>query len=186
MAKKKESKKEGKKVRKSGGRAGKKQLLNGMALVMALVFMPTTIFLFLAMLPTIVAGVIDRTGKGTMALTVGSMNLAGATPFLLDLWTTGHTVPDALALITNPRTVIVIYCAAGMGYMINWVLSSMVATIMVQHAGLRLKSIKKRQADLVERWGREVTGDVPLDVFGFPIEKKANFETEKTAKEDNE
>lgn len=183
MGKKKEEKKKARKLNRKGG---KKRLFGGMGLVMALVFMPTTVFLFLAMLPTIVAGVIDRTGKGTMALTVGSMNLAGATPFLLDLWTSGHTIPDALGLITDPRTVIVIYCAAGMGYMINWVLSGMVATIMVQHAGLRLKSIKKRQAALVERWGKEVTGEMPLDVFGFPIEKKIKFEPEKAASRDDD
>lgn len=181
MGKKKEEEK--KTVKKAGRRGGKKRILGGMGLIMALVFMPTTVFLFLAMLPTIVAGVIDRTGKGTMALTVGSMNLAGTTPFLLDLWTSGHTIPDALELISDPRTVIVIYCAAGMGYLIDWVLSGMVAAIMVQHAGLRLKSIKKRQADLVERWGREVTGEVPLDVFGFPIEKKTNFGPEKGSSE---
>lgn len=156
--------------KRRGGISG--QILGLFAFITAVVFMPTTIMLFLGMLPTLVAGLVDRTRKGTKAITVGAMNLAGCTPFLFDLWAQGHTAENALAIISNPRTVVVIYCAAGIGYLIDWAMSGIVATIMIQRSGFRLKEIKKRQAELVERWGQEVTGNMPLDAYGFPIENK--------------
>lgn len=156
--------------RRKKGMGAKGQLLGLVGLFTAIVFMPTTIVLLMGMIPTIVAAVIDRTGKGTKALTVGSMNLAGCTPFLIDLWTQGHTAAQAVNIISDPRTMIVIFSAAGIGYLISWAMSGIVGTIMVQRGGGRLKEIKKRQARLIERWGREVTGEIPLDPYGFPIE----------------
>src|SRR5262245_494370 len=89
----------------------------------AVIRQPTTSLLTLGMLPTVVAAVIDRTGKGTKAITVGAMNLAGCTLYLLQLWTTGHTKEIALTLISDPRNIITIYCAAGVGYMIDWMMA---------------------------------------------------------------
>lgn len=157
-------------------------MLSAMGFVAMIVFLPTTIFLFFAMMPTLVAGLVDRSGKGTRALTVGAMNLAGCTPFLLELWTGGHTAENAMILISNPRTVIVIYCAAGIGYLIDWAMSGIVATVMIQRSASRLKEIKKRQAELVERWGREVTGLLPLDAYGFPFEKDDGIDTARPVK----
>ncbi len=156
-------------------------MLSAIGFIAMIVFLPTTIFLFFAMMPTLVAGLVDRGGKGTRALTVGSMNLAGCTPFLLELWTSGHTAENALTIISNPRTVVVIYCAAGIGYLIDWAMSGIVATVMIQRSGARLKDIKKRQTDLVERWGQEVTGLLPLDAYGFPFENDDGIDPAKGA-----
>ena len=146
------------------------QLLGVVGLLTALVFMPTTILLMLGMIPTVVAAVIDRTGKGTKALTVGAMNLAGCTPFLIKLWTEDHTTEQAVILITDPRAVSIMFAAAGVGYLIDWAMSGIVGTILIQRSSGRLKDIKTRQDDLVERWGEEVTGDIPLDPYGFPVD----------------
>ncbi|MCM2344176.1 MAG: hypothetical protein NDJ24_06410 [Alphaproteobacteria bacterium] len=147
------------------------QILLIFVLLTAIVFLPTTMLVLFGMLPTVVAVLIDRQG-GTRAVTVGSMNLAGCFPFLLDLWTKSHTAEYAGTLITDPRTIIVIYAAAGMGYLIDWALSGIVATIMMQRATLRLAQIRKRQAAMVIRWGKEVTGEVVLDPEGFPLEEE--------------
>lgn len=139
-------------------------------LVMAVVFMPTTIILFFGMLPTVVAAVIDRTKTGSRALTVGSMNLAGCTPFLFDLWMTGHDTAHALEIISDPLTIIVIYCASAVGYVIDWSMAGLVAALLVQRSRARLQDIDRHQARLIERWGPEVVGDIPLDEYGFPLD----------------
>lgn len=146
------------------------QVLLLFVLLVAILFMPTTILLLFGMLPTVVAAVVDR-GGGTRALTVGAMNLAGCVPFLLELWTMGHSSENSMALITDPRTIIVMYSAAAIGYMIDWALSGIVATLMIHRATARLEKIRDRQDYLVERWGREVTGELPLDPEGFPLEE---------------
>lgn len=147
----------------------------------AILFMPTTVLLLLGMLPTVIAVIIDRQG-GTRAMTVGSMNLCGCLPFLLDLWTKSHTMEYAVGLITDPRTIIVMYAAAGIGYMIDWALSGIVATIMIQRATSRLSAIRKRQEEMIVRWGPEVTGEMLLDAEGFPLdESNALVEAPQTA-----
>jgi hypothetical protein len=168
---------DGKEAKSGGKKLGTIGILGFFGLLAAALFIPTTVLLFIGMLPTIAASLTDRRGKRTKALTVGAMNFAGCVPFLLELWTSDHSIPHAVKLITDPRTVIVIYCAAGIGYLINWAMGGIVATVMIQQAGMRLKDIRKRQGELVERWGPEVTGDLPLDVYGFPIEIKAARET---------
>ncbi len=140
-------------------------------LLAAVLFIPSTILLVVGMLPTVVAALIDRKG-GARAITVGALNLCGCIPFLMDLWTKGHTTGLAVNLITDPLTIIVMYAAAGIGYMIDWALSGIVATILVQRSTARMEAIRKRQADLVARWGKEVTGELPLDSEGFPVDEQ--------------
>ncbi|MBU0800812.1 MAG: hypothetical protein KKA05_07380 [Alphaproteobacteria bacterium] len=164
--------KKAKKTKKKGGK-GKMGMpvIALFGLVTAFVFMPSTIMLCLAMLPTVAAGLSDRLRGETRALTIGSMNVAGCTPFLLQLWSTGHNLDNAFSIITDPRTIIVIYSAAGLGWIIDWAMSGIVATLMQQRGSSRLKDITARHAALVERWGPEVTGDLVLDAYGFPVEE---------------
>lgn len=162
-----------KKKRKKKALDWKGQILFIFILLAALAALPTTVMLFFGMLPTAVAAFIDRTAEKTRVLTVGAMNLAGCAPFVLQLWTSAHTMESAVMIITDPRTIIVMYCAAGIGYMIDWTVSGLVAAFMVSRAVSRREQIVKRQGEMAERWGREVTGEIPVDAFGFPIEEDA-------------
>ncbi len=139
-------------------------------LVMAIVFVPTAILMGIGMLPAFVAILIDRSKRAAKGITVGAMNLAGCSPFVIQLWTRGNKVDTALSIISEPQTIIVIYSAAASGYMIDWALTGIVATLMIQRGQARKKDIARTQAQLVERWGPEVTGEIPLDEFGFPLE----------------
>lgn len=148
----------------------KGQLLGVAALITAAVFLPTTILLLMGMIPTIVAAAIDRTGKGTKALTVGAMNLAACSPFVIKLWTEGHSAQMAVKLISDPLAMCIMFAGAGIGYLIDWAMSGIVGTLLLQRSSVRLKDIKERQQALIARWGEEVTGDVALDPYGFPLE----------------
>jgi len=130
-------------------------------LICAILFYQTSLVFIIGMLPTFVAAFIDRSGKGTLAITVGSMNLAGCTPFLLRLWTEGHSLALAKSMIFDPRTIIVMYSAAGIGYLINWSVSNAVHALTVKRMRHRIGEISKIQTELITRWGREVTGELP-------------------------
>ena len=146
------------------------QIILIFVLLSAIAAMPTTMLVLIGMLPTLVALFIDRTGEKTRVLTVGAMNAAGCTPFILQLWTTNNSLEHAGLIITDPRTIIVMYCAAGAGYMIDWAISGLVGSVMVQRANLRREQIASHQAEMVERWGQEVTGEIPVDAYGFPLD----------------
>lgn len=156
--------------KKTKGLGFKGQLFFIAGIIMAAVFLPSTLLLLAGMLPTPFAVFVDRTKGKNKVITVGAMNLAGCSPFLFDLWTTDHSSEKAFEIITDPMAIIVMWSAAAVGYVLNWAMTGIVSATMYQRGLARQKAIKKRQAELIERWGREVTGELPLDPEGFPVE----------------
>lgn len=139
------------------------------SLMLAIVFLATSLVLMVGMLPTMMAGLVDSSKDKMKTLTIGAMNLAGASPFVVELWARENSFADALNIVTDPVAIIVIYACAAVGYMIDWALSGMIASIVHQRGKARKKAIQKRKKELVERWGKKVTGDVQLDERGFAL-----------------
>jgi len=146
------------------------RILTIFTLLMAIVFLSSTVLLFFGMIPTIVLALFGLKSGQTKTLTVGALNLAGCSPFLFKLWSESHTLDAAIVMASDPKSITVMWGGALLGYLIDWALSGLVATIMVSRSEARIKDIAKRKKLLVERWGREVTGDVPLDKWGYPLE----------------
>lgn len=133
------------------------------------VFLPSTVLLLIGMIPTPFAVLTDRTKGKSKVITVGAMNLAGCAPFLFELWTVDHSFGKSMSIITDPFAIVVMWSAAVVGYILNWAMTGIVSSILYQRGQGRQKIIQKRQKELIERWGQEVTGDIPLDAQGFPI-----------------
>ncbi len=133
-------------------------------------FSAVAVIMVVGMIPTIVAAIVDRTEGRIRALTIGAINFAGCAPFMIEVFKKGNNLETAITYILEPRTIVVIYFSAAMGYLIDWAMTGIVSSIMVQKTKSRLKDIQKMQKDLTDRWGMEVTGTIPLDEFGFPRE----------------
>ncbi len=157
------------KTAKKGGIGWRGRVLGIFGLVVAIACLPSAMILLFGMMPALVAALLDRSRQSAKALTVGAMNLAGCSPFLIELWTKGNKFDMAMTIITNPRTIIVIYSAAGIGYMLDWALTGIIAAFMMQNGQKRRKEIDRQLAALIKRWGPEVTGEIPLDPYGFPL-----------------
>lgn len=167
MAKQSKSKKKKNKLGLRG------QILLAMAIITATIFIASAVFLLIAMIPTFVALIADRSKERLKSYTVGFLNFAGSFPFLLDVITTDHSIDYALMVASTPLTIAIIYAAAAVGYMINWAVVGITANIMVQKGKKRLNQIEERKAKLKERWGTEVNGEAQLDEDGFPLEMGA-------------
>jgi hypothetical protein len=150
------------------------QLILIFSVLMGAVFMPTTFLLMIGMLPTPFAVLVDRTRGKNKVIAVGALNLAGCAPFLLELWTTEHTFEKSFDIITDPMAIIIMWSAAAVGYLVNWAMTGIVAASLYQRGLARQKLIKKKQDELIERWGKEVTGEMKLNEFGFPAEDLNN------------
>ncbi len=142
----------------------------------------TSMVLLVGMVPSMVAFFVDRTKKKTKAITVGALNMSGCSLFLVELWMEGHNFEKAMSIITDPMAIIVMYSAAAIGYLVDWAVSGMVAVVVYNRGKARLKSIKKRQWELIERWGVEVSGEVELDEKGFPVDEGVAKEKERELK----
>lgn len=150
---------------------GKAQLITAGFIVLATLFLPTTFLLCIGMLPTPAAALWDRARKKMIVITVGAMNLAGCTPYLMQLWRHGNSFEKAFDIISDPQTIIIMYVAAGAGYAISWAMTDITASVLYKRGRARQREIKKIQEGLVERWGKGVTGEIPLDPEGFPVEQ---------------
>jgi hypothetical protein len=154
--------------------------------------MENAVILFFVMLPTIAAFVSDRSVGRNKTICVGAMNFAGCFPFLLEFWTEfgQQTVDNALRLIADAQTVIVIYMLAAGGYAIDKAVTGIAVSIIAQRTESRLKKIDKEQEKLVKRWGEKVTGQYQLDDYGFPVrpipEKKKPAETDNKNQSDTQ
>src|SRR5688572_21506567 len=127
-----------------------------LAVPVALMIIPTVIVLAVALVPTGVAFIMER-GKGYYGgLTVGAMNLAGASPYLADLWTQGHTVEAALGIITNVFAWLVFYGAALFGWAIYSSTPAAVSAFMTMTSGHRITAMRAQQRELVQKWGPDV------------------------------
>ena len=127
-----------------------------MALVSALVFLPTTIIFTVCMIPTLVAAIVDNHPQRTAWLTVGAMNMAGTVLVWFSLLDSGHTIPAAFQLIVQPSMLLISYGGAAIGWAIYNKVTPLVASVVQSKNERRLKDIDKRQKLLVKKWGDAV------------------------------
>lgn len=150
------------------------QILFICVLLASVMFASISVIIVVGMIPTIVAAIVDRSEGRMRALTIGAMNFAGCAPFILEIFKKGNSLETSIAYMLEPRTIVVIYFAAAMGYLIDWAMTGIVSSVLVQKTKNRLMDIQKDQKALTERWGMEVTGTIPLDEFGFPVQSVAH------------
>lgn len=158
--------------KKSSNKSGQKKVMLTFMVLTSVLLLPTTVIFFVGMMPTIAVRVSDKTRKSARVMTIGFMNFASCFPFWFKLMQQGHKFDNAIAIILDPMNISIMYGGAVVGYLIEWSLSGFVAGMMVQKGRRRLEAIKKTQEDMIQRWGREVTGEIPVDMNGFPVENK--------------
>lgn len=141
-------------------------------LITIMVYMAPAILFFLGILPTIVAYYTDSASGKNKTLTIGALNFAACFHYMIKIWT--HPIPEEAGVeyLTNPKTLILIYLAALVGYLINYGVTILVSTTLKQRSEVRLNKIEQAKESLISRWGQKIDGKKPLDPFGFPIETR--------------
>jgi len=126
---------------------------------MIIVSFPTVMVLFVGMLPTLVAFLIDRTDEKFATFCVGGVNFSGVFPQLMDLWNGDHSIAAALSILSDVFIIATMYGAAAFGWMLFMSLPPVVASVLNVLSQTRLAALRAIQRDLVEEWGEEVRGD---------------------------
>jgi len=155
----------GEKPKKKGGKAGFILVLILFGLS-APFMMPTWTLVLIGMLPTFVALITDYDPQKSSTGAVGSMNFAGLTPFILDLWMKGQTMENAMHILRQSSSWLIILGAAAVGQMIVFAVPQAMTSLTFAHAESRLKILKKNLEQLQASWGPEVATTKPLDKIG--------------------
>lgn len=136
----------------------KPYVMIALALPVAIVMLPTAIVLAAAMVPTMVAWVVDPKGRRYLAITVGTLNFAGSLFFLTILWTDVNDIAHALGVLRNIYGWLIAYGAAAVGYGVHFMMPAMTEGIVRFRAETRLGRLDKQMREMVEEWG-EAIGD---------------------------
>ena len=118
-----------------------------------LLSLSSVVLLCFAMLPTLVAYIVDRTPQKYAAFCVGGMNLSGTFPSLLNLWTGSHDMDMAWSILGDVFALTVIYGAAAFGWLVYMTVPPVVAAFLMMMSQRRVQQLRAVQAQLVEEWG---------------------------------
>ena len=124
---------------------------------MMMVSLSSVMILLFGMLPTLVAFIIDRSPRNYAMYCVGGMNFSGVFPYILDLWTGNHDVATAFEILTDVFSLLVMYAAAGFGWMLFMAVPPLVGAVMTVMSERRLGYLQDMQKCIVKEWGEDVS-----------------------------
>ena len=141
----------------------------GVVLVLFTAFsLPSLIVFAVGLLPTGVAYIIDSNEQKAGTFCVGGMNLCGVFPYVMKLWTDNHSVTAATDIVSDVFTLLIMYAAAGFGWMIFIAIPPVVASFLSVMAQSRVKVLRAAQQDIMEEWGPEVAAATNDDGEDMP------------------
>ncbi len=133
-----------------------------MLAIVIFAFPESVILLFLGLLPTVVALIIDKSPKKYSTFCVGSMNITGVFPAMLELWAGQNNISHAIEIITNVFDLIVMYAAATFGWLLFMAIPPVVNGLLAVVAQHRIAQLRSRQRELIKEWGDDIIAR-PLD-----------------------
>lgn len=125
---------------------------------MAVTALPLCILFLVGLPPTAVAIIVDRHQRRYLARTVGAMNLSGVLPSAFRLWEAGLSFPSLGHVVGNPYAWLLMYGAAGLGWLLYFGMPRLVGLIVEIRAEDQKRQLEARVKALVTEWGEEVTG----------------------------
>lgn len=161
-------------------RTGGLWLMLLLGLPVAIIIMPTSMLVIAGMVPTFVAGIIDRDPEKSAALTVGAMNLCGVAPYIVELWQRGHTIAISLQMLATPSTWVVMFGAAAFGWLLYFFIPQIVTGIITVRAQSKIRDLEERRSLLVAEWGTDIMARPTLDQAEPQGMFPAEAEEEKT------
>jgi hypothetical protein len=122
----------------------------------ALILLPVTMVLVPAMVPTLVARIVDPGPGRYLTVTVGALNFAGALWFVRDLWIAGMSFAAVGPTLSDMMGWLAALVGAGCGWALLWIMPLFSRRIAEGKAAVRLARLRKRQEELVGQWGEPV------------------------------
>lgn len=144
--------------RKKSQSGGVVMLLTIMTVFIGLLEPYVALILAVAMVPTLVLAMTGKSGtlQNDKLMTVLFLNLAGVTPFAVEVWDSPKIFQY---VITDAVKISVMYGAAGLGYVLIWVGPMVAALVLEALAQDRLKKIAAERKGLQDIFGAELFSD---------------------------
>jgi hypothetical protein len=145
-------------AKKAGGKSRKGMVaawISALVITLVLVTTAPTVAMFIGagLAPTLAAALIDRDPEKFAAISVGALNLAGLSPYVVRMF----IYPGAAQMMMSDMFIwLVIYGAAAVGWGFYIGFPVVAVRLADLRAEWRVRELKRRQETLVEDWGPEV------------------------------
>ena len=171
-------------AKKGAGRRGKKSAQKGKSNVLQLILLiiffvvmarfalPSVLILLAAMLPTIVALIVERGVNRYAWICVGGATFAATCPYLFKLWRDGQTIAGAVDILSSIPAWLVMYSGAAFGWGLYMATPPVVGVFIDFLIKRRIAAQRSLQRKLVEQWGDDVAHiEEDLGAEGKPTRK---------------
>ncbi len=126
---------------------------------MATLATPTALLLGVLLGPALLAILLDHEPGRPRARSIALCSMAAAIDPLRTLWTAGHNLATATALLGNVRVVGTAWVAAAAGWLLAEIIPVGVRAVLEVLAVARASRLRAERAKLAETWGIEAPQD---------------------------
>jgi hypothetical protein len=141
-----------------------------LALVSALIVLPTTIVVVFGLVPSFAALVVDEGRPRYLFRTVLGMNTAALLPYVERLWLGGNDLGTAFSIVGNVYAWLAIYGSAAMGWLVFLSAPAVTTEWRKFVSERRIDKLKTRQKELAAEWGTALPAEEPEKTDAKPEE----------------
>jgi hypothetical protein len=127
-----------------------------LAAVIIVTALPLCVLFAAGMPPTAAAALVDRHGRRDLTAAVALLNLAGMVVPVLTLVRDGLSMAAALQVLSDPRAWLIMYSAAGVGWVLHAAMPVLARVIIDRRAAREERRLARRAEQLVEEWGTDI------------------------------
>ncbi|MGH6893642.1 MAG: hypothetical protein ACREEP_15445 [Dongiaceae bacterium] len=137
-------------------KAFKPILLLVLLLPVAALMLPLAIVLCAALVPSMVARIVDATPGRYLTCTVLGMNSIGSLYFVHELLTTGNDLKTLPIVLQDSIGWLAAFSGAGCGWLLFLAMPTIFAKMAEAQSALRLRRVRRDQTQLTDEWGQVI------------------------------
>jgi membrane associated rhomboid family serine protease len=137
-------------------KAFKPALLLVLLLPAAALMAPIAIVMVAALVPTVVARIVDSNPNRYLTFTVLGLNLVGSLYFVHQVVTKGNSLAVVLMVLQDSIGWLAALSGAGCGWLLFLAVPPLIAKMAEAQSGLRLRRVHRDQTQLINEWGEVV------------------------------
>lgn len=127
-----------------------------MAMLVSAYSMYSVIIVLFGLLPGMVAMIIDQDPRRFISKIVLTFNGLGLAPFLIKIIRSKSGNSVAIEIIIDPRTWMMIFAAAAVGWVLYWVFPQVALMLHNMKINLRIKHLEMEMSKLCGEWGDDI------------------------------
>ena len=140
----------------SSPKAFKPTLLLVLLLPAAALMAPIAIVMAAALVPTVVARIVDASPNRYLTFTVLGLNLVGSLYFVHQVLTMGNSLAVVAVVLQDSIGWLAALSGAGCGWLLYLAVPPLIAKTAEAQSGLRLRRVHRDQTQLINEWGEVV------------------------------